>query len=77
MGRFAEPARWILVALDAGPRTLVGLLDDVRRLDGRVGHGTLVGAVARLERRGLIRMMRDSSRPPLYRSIGRTMGPQS
>jgi DNA-binding PadR family transcriptional regulator len=76
MGRFAEPARWILVALQGGPRTLVGLLDDVRRLDGRVGHGTLVGAVARLERRGLIQAVLDGSAPPHYRSVGRTMRSQ-
>ena len=62
MGRFAEPAHWILVALEAGPRTLVGLLDDVRRLDGAVGHGTLLGTVARLERRGLVEATSDDGR---------------
>jgi hypothetical protein len=72
MGRFAEPARWILVALDAGPRTLTSVFDDVRRLDGRIGHGTLLGAVARLERQGLIEPLAGGRARPAYRST-RTM----
>jgi DNA-binding PadR family transcriptional regulator len=54
LGRFGETSTWILVALRDGPRSLVRLLDDVRSLDGRVGPGTLLGAVARLERLALI-----------------------
>lgn len=54
LGRFGEPAVWILVALRDGPRNVVRLIDDVRALDGRVGPGTLYGAVARLERLDLI-----------------------
>jgi DNA-binding PadR family transcriptional regulator len=54
LGRFGEPAMWILVALRHGPRNGTRLLDDVRELDGRVGPGTLYGAVARLERLALI-----------------------
>jgi hypothetical protein len=54
MGRYAEPARWVLVVLDDGPRPVIGLLDDVRRLDGRVGHATLLGTLARLEQRAWI-----------------------
>jgi DNA-binding PadR family transcriptional regulator len=45
---------WILIALDEGPRQMARLLDDVRSLDGPMGHGTLFGAVARLERLALI-----------------------
>ena len=54
MGRYGETAIWIVIALIPGPRTVVGLLDAVRDLDGRVGPGWLLGAVARLERLGLI-----------------------
>ena len=54
LGRFGETAMWILVALRDGPRNVTRLLDDVRGLDGRVGPGTLYGAVARLERLALI-----------------------
>ena len=45
---------WILVALATGPLGATGLIDRVRELDGHVGPGALFGAVARLERRGLI-----------------------
>ena len=54
LGRFGATAMWILVALREGPRNVARLLDDVRALDGRVGPGTLYGAVARLERLALI-----------------------
>jgi DNA-binding PadR family transcriptional regulator len=53
-GRFAEPARLVLVVLREGPRSVVVLFDEVRSLDGPVGPGTLYAAIARLERRGLI-----------------------
>lgn len=53
-GRFGETAMWILVALTSGPLGATRLIDQVRRLDGPVGPGALFGAVARLERRGLI-----------------------
>ena len=53
-GRYGETAMWVVVALVEGPRTTVGLLDAVRDLDGRIGPGRLLGAVARLERLGLI-----------------------
>ncbi|GAC1662632.1 MAG: hypothetical protein NVS9B8_00210 [Candidatus Limnocylindrales bacterium] len=53
-GRFAEPARLVLIALRNGPHGVVRLFDDVRRLNGPIGPGTLFAAIARLERRGLI-----------------------
>ena len=53
-GRYGETAMWVVVALVEGPRTAVGLLDAVRDLDGRIGPGRLLGAVARLERLGLV-----------------------
>ena len=54
LGRFGETGMWILVALRGGPRNVGRLLDDIRELDGRVGPGTLYGAVARLEHLALI-----------------------
>ena len=54
MGRFAEPALWILVSLRRGPAAPAALLDAVRALDGPVGPATLMGALARLERRALV-----------------------
>ncbi len=73
MGRFAEPALWVLVALDEGPKPIASLLDEVRRLDGRVGHGTLLGAIARLERQDLIEITSGVDGRPSYRSTRRSM----
>ena len=67
LGRFGETAMWILVALRGGPRNVVRLLDDVRALDGRVGPGTLYGAVARLERLDLIEPTTNGNGRPAYR----------
>jgi hypothetical protein len=39
------------------------LLDDIRSLDGPMGHGTLFAAVARLERLNLVEPT-DERRPP-------------
>lgn len=66
-GRFGETAMWILVALARGPRLAVGMLHDVRSLDGNVGPGELFGAVARLERRGLIEPVVIGAGQPAYR----------
>lgn len=67
LGRFREPARWVLVALDGDPLDLTALFDAVRRLDGLVGPGTLVGALSRLERLRLVESVVDSRRPTMYR----------
>jgi DNA-binding PadR family transcriptional regulator len=45
---------WILVALASGPLGATRLIDQVRRFDGPIGPGALFGALARLERLGLI-----------------------
>lgn len=66
-GRFGETAMWILVALASGPMRAARLLDEVRRLDGHVGPGALFGAVARLERRGLIQPIVTGEGRPAYR----------
>jgi hypothetical protein len=67
MGRHAEPALWVLVALRRGPH-LTDLLDDVRRLDGAVGHGALLGTVARLEEHALVEPIVD------HRAVGLPTG---
>jgi DNA-binding PadR family transcriptional regulator len=58
---------WILVALREGPRNVVRLLDDVRALGGRIGPGTLYGAVARLEHLALIEPTTNGGGRPAYR----------
>jgi DNA-binding PadR family transcriptional regulator len=58
---------WVLIALGAGPRNLPRLLDDVRTMDGPIGHGTLLGALARLERLDLVELEDESARRRAYR----------
>jgi DNA-binding PadR family transcriptional regulator len=54
-GRFSEPALLILISLADGPKHGYAVKDDVARTTGvRLGAGTLYGALARLERHGLI-----------------------
>ncbi|HEX5015893.1 MAG TPA: hypothetical protein VFV72_17235 [Candidatus Limnocylindrales bacterium] len=72
LGRHGETAMWVVVALIGGPRTAIGLLDAVRDLDGRVGPGRLLGAVARLERLELIERAEGA-----YRLGGRILSGRS
>jgi hypothetical protein len=58
---------WVLVALHSGPRELPRLLDDVRSLDGPIGHGTLFAAVARLEALDLVEPGDRGRSAPAYR----------
>ena len=73
MGRYGETAMWIVVALLQGPRTMIGLLDAVRDLDGRIGPGWLLGAVARLERLDLVAPVPAAGGTPVYRLSGRLL----
>ena len=66
-GRFGETAMWILVALTSGPLGATRLIDHVRRLDGPIGPGALFGAVARLERLGLIGSVQTDDGQRAYR----------
>ena len=65
-GRFAEPALLILVSLVDGSKHGYAITDDIEGITGvRFGPGTLYGAIARLESRGLIeRLKSDDHRNP-------------
>src|SRR4029078_9508048 len=67
LGRYVEPARWVLIALDAGPLGLIGLLDATRSLDGPIGPGTLLNAVSRLETLRLVDSEVTAGRGRMYR----------
>jgi DNA-binding transcriptional ArsR family regulator len=67
LGRYLEPALWVLIALDSRPLGLTALLDAVRSLDGPIGPGTLMAAVSRLEELELVELARQDSRLRVYR----------
>src|SRR5262249_36667443 len=67
-GRFAEPALLILVSLADGPKHGYAMTEDIAMVaDGRFGPGTLYGAIARLETRGLIERLEADDRRNPYR----------
>lgn len=76
LGRYLEPALWVLIALDGDPLGLTAMLGAVRSLDGPIGHGTLVGALSRLERLRLVESTSTDTRLPMYRltTLGRAAG---
>jgi DNA-binding PadR family transcriptional regulator len=68
LGRFSEPGLLILISLADGPKHGYAMIDDIERLAGvRLGPGTLYGALARLERLGLIGALPPSERRRPYR----------
>ena len=68
LGRFAEPAMYILVSLSDGPKHGYAIMVDVEAFSGSpMGPGTLYGALARLERRGLIEALPAEQRRRPYR----------
>jgi DNA-binding PadR family transcriptional regulator len=67
LGRYVEPALWVLIALDQGPVGLTGLLDAVRSLDGPIGPGTLIAALSRLEALRLVDSRVIPGRGRVYR----------
>jgi DNA-binding PadR family transcriptional regulator len=71
LGRFAEPSLYILVSLSEGPRHGYAIMTDVEAISGTaMGPGTLYGALARLERRGLIEALEPEDRRRPYRLTG-------
>jgi DNA-binding PadR family transcriptional regulator len=68
LGRFAEPSLYILVSLSDGPKHGYAIMADVEAISGSpMGPGTLYGAVARLEKRGLIEALEPEDRRRPYR----------
>jgi DNA-binding PadR family transcriptional regulator len=57
-GRFSEPAFLVLVSLAEGAKHGYAMIEDIAAVAGvRFGAGTLYGAIARLESRGLIQAL--------------------
>ncbi len=71
LGRFAEPSLYILVSLSGGPKHGYAIMADVEEISGSpMGPGTLYGALARLERRGLVEALEPEERRRPYRLTG-------
>jgi DNA-binding PadR family transcriptional regulator len=70
-GRFAEPSLYILLSLSDGPKHGYAIMTDVEQISGvPLGPGTLYGALARLEQRGLIEALEPEDRRRPYRLTG-------
>ena len=67
-GRFSQPALLILISLAQGPKHGYSMTEDIEAIAGvRLGPGTLYGALARLEARGLIEPLKSEDRRNPYR----------
>ena len=68
LGRFSDPALFILTSLASGEKHGYAMMEDIEDLCGvRLGPGTLYGALARLERQGLVEPVLSEDRRKPYR----------
>ena len=67
-GRFSDPSLLILSSLADGPKHGYGMMTDIETMTGvRLGPGTLYGALARLEKSGLIQPLPTEDRRQPYK----------
>lgn len=68
LGRFSEPALYILISLADGPKHGYAITQDIETVTGhKPGPGTLYGAIARLEARQWIEPLPADERRRPYR----------
>ena len=66
-GRFSDPALLILSSLADGSKHGYGMMGDIETMTGiRIGAGTMYGALARLEKAGLIKALASTDRRRPY-----------
>jgi DNA-binding PadR family transcriptional regulator len=71
LGRFMEPAVLVMVSLAGGAKHGYAITADLAAQVGiKLGPGTLYGAIARLEERGLIESLPAEDRRRPYRLTG-------
>lgn len=73
LGRFSDPSLLILASLAGGEKHGYAMIEDIERMAGvKLGPGTLYGALARLEGRGLIAPLpaEDRRRPYRLTAVG-------
>lgn len=70
-GRSTDPGLLVLTSLADGPKHGYAITQDIEQLAGvRLGPGTLYGALARLEAKGLIESLPAEDRRRPYRLTG-------
>jgi DNA-binding PadR family transcriptional regulator len=68
LGRFSDPALFVLASLVDGEKHGYAMMEDIEEMCGtRLGPGTLYGALARLEKRGLVEPLAWEDRRKPYR----------
>jgi DNA-binding PadR family transcriptional regulator len=68
LGRFSEPALYVLISLADGPKHGYAITQDIAAVTGQtLGPGTLYGAIARLEARAWIEPLPAEDRRRPYR----------
>ncbi|MDE3155317.1 MAG: helix-turn-helix transcriptional regulator [Acidobacteriota bacterium] len=68
LGRFSEPALYILISLADGPKHGYAMTQDIEAVTSqKLGPGTLYGAIARLEARKWIEPLPAEERRRPYR----------
>jgi len=73
LGHFSDPSLLILASLAGGDKHGYAMIEDIERMASvRLGPGTLYGALARLEQRGLIAPLpaEDRRRPYRITAVG-------
>lgn len=76
LGRFSDPSLLILASLAGGSKHGYAMIEDIAQMAAvRLGPGTLYGAIARLEQRGLIAPLPAEERRRPYRltALGATV----
>ncbi|HYK36425.1 PadR family transcriptional regulator [Alloacidobacterium sp.] len=68
LGHYSDPPLLVLASLADGPKHGHAMIEDILRMSGtRLGPGTLYGAIARLEKQGLIKPLPADERRYPYR----------
>ena len=68
LGHYSDPPLLVLASLASGPKHVHAMIEDIAALCGaRLGPGTLYGAIARLEKQGLIEALPSEDRRQPYR----------
>jgi len=71
LGRFSEPALFVLLSLAEGPKHGYAMTQDIEQVTGqKLGPGTLYGAIARLEARRWIEPLPSDDRRRPYKLTG-------